>query len=192
MQGLYWLPLIKGAAIGVGDAGRVLYEVNRIMCEDNPLFMFVTLFFGVFDPSDGSITYANAGHPSPLLYRADGSCIALKPTTDAVLGIMEDEEYGVSRVKLDSGDGLFLFTDGILEAMNSSGELFGWQRMHEVLSGAGDVDAEECCNLMVAALRDFGGEQVQSDDHGSETSGLGDFSWRVLNWECRRMKSISS
>ena len=66
------------------------------MCEDNPLFMFVTLFFGVFDPVDGSLTYANAGHPAPFLYRSDGSSVALEPTADAVLGIMEDEDYAVS------------------------------------------------------------------------------------------------
>ena len=148
----------------MGDAGRVLYEVNRVMCEDNPLFMFVTLFFGVFDPVDGSLTYANAGHPAPFLYRSDGSCVALEPTADAVLGIMEDEDYAVSRVKLCPGDGLFLFSDGVPEAMNGSGELFGWERMHRVLSGAGNVDPEECCHLMVDAVRDFAGGQVQSDD----------------------------
>ena len=156
--------LVRGAAIGVGDAGRVLYEVNRIMCKDNPLFMFVTLFFGVFDPVDGSLTYANAGHPAPLLYRSDGSCVALERTADAVLGIIEDEDYGVSKINLNLGDGLFLFTDGVPEAMNGSGELFGWERMHHVLSGAGDVDAEECCHQMVDAVRSFADGQVQSDD----------------------------
>ena len=146
------------------DAGRILYEVNRVMCEDNPLFMFVTLFFGIFDPVDGSLTYANAGHPSPFLYRSDGSSVALEPTADAVLGIMEDEDYAVSQVKLLPGDALFLFSDGVPEAMNGSGELFGWERMHDVLDNAGNVDAEKCCHLMVDAVRGFAGGQVQSDD----------------------------
>ena len=83
--------------------------------------MFVTLFFGVFDPVDGSLTYANAGHPAPFLYRSDGCCVALEPTADAVLGIMEDEDYAVAQVKLCPGDGLFLFSDGVPEAMNGSG-----------------------------------------------------------------------
>ena len=61
--------LIRGAAIGLLDPGRVLSEVNDLMCENNSLSMFVTAFFGVFDPVDGSLTYANAGHPSPMLVR---------------------------------------------------------------------------------------------------------------------------
>ena len=77
---------------------------------------------------------------------------------------MEDENYAVSQVKLRPGDGLFLFSDGVPEAMNGSGELFGWERMRHVLSGAGDVDAEKCCHLMVDAVRGFAGGQVQSDD----------------------------
>ena len=134
------------------------------MCEDNSLFMFVTLFFGVFDPLDGSLTYANAGHPAPFLYRSDGSCSALEPTSDAVLGIIAGEDYRVSKITLNPGDGLFLFSDGVPEAMNGSGELFGWERMHQVLSSVGDADAEKCCHVMVDAVRGFAGGQVQSDD----------------------------
>ena len=156
--------LIRGAAIGLLDPGRVLSEVNRFMCENNPLQMFVTAFFGVFDPVDGSLTYANAGHPRPCLVRPDGDVTDLAASGGVALGLLPDREYLSRRLELGPGDTLFAFTDGVTEMMDSLDEEFGDRRLCEALSLGAGRGASDCIELVLESLRSFAGGRAQPDD----------------------------
>ena len=154
--------LLRGAAIGLGDASRVLAEVNSLLCQNNPDTMFVTVFFCVLDPLTGTVSYA--GHPSPLLVRADGSVEALACSQDLVLGVVPDAEYELFTFALEPGDGIFMYSDGVTEAMDGSGGEFGGERLVGVLSGAPVGGASACCDRVLGAVEEFADGESQSDD----------------------------
>ena len=156
--------LIRGAAIGLLDPGRVLSEVNDLMCENNSLSMFVTAFFGVFDPVDGSLTYANAGHPSPMLVRLGEGVRDLAQARSLALGIRGGREYETARLDLSPGDTVFAYTDGVVEAVAPSGVEFGEDRLQEALSGALGLESQGCVDLVVEAVCEFCQGQSYTDD----------------------------
>ena len=156
--------LLRGAAIGLGEPARVLSEVNSLMCRNNPDSMFVTVFFCVLDPVSGVVTYANAGHPAPLLVRADGSVAPLESAENLVMGLLPGAEYELFTLSLEPGDSVFMYTDGVTEAMDGDGEEFGELRLAESLSSAPVESVGGCCARVVEAVREFAGREPQSDD----------------------------
>ena len=156
--------LLRGAAIGLGDPAQVLSEVNSLMCRDNSQSMFVTVFFCVLDPADGTAVYANAGHPSPLIVRADGSVAPLESAGNVVLGLLPGADYELFTLSLEPGDLLFMYTDGVTEAVGGSDEDFGEERLIEILSGEAMMSASGCSARVMEAVRDFAGGRAQSDD----------------------------
>ena len=156
--------LLKGAAIGSMSPGRVLWEVNNLLDEDNDASMFVTLLYAVYDPETGEMTYANGGHNSPLLVHADGSSSLLPLTEGIALGVMAGLDFQENTVVLSPGDTVVFYTDGVTEAMDGSGEEFGTERLHEIFAGGGPRNCREANRAVFEAVRDFVGETPQSDD----------------------------
>ena len=158
--------LVRGLAIATGDPGEVLSEANQVLCEDNELLTFVTMFVGIFDPADGSVTYANAGHDMPLLFGPDVKCVAHAGAREVALGLMPGQRYSVSRLELLPRQGMCVFTDGVTEAESAAGEMFGLERLKGVLADAGPgvVDAGWTVRLVVDAVREFSSGRLQSDD----------------------------
>ena len=156
--------LVRGAAIGLGDPSLVLSEVNALMSHNNPLSMFVTVSFCVLDPRNGEVVYANAGHPPPLLVRADGSASFLETHANAALGIVPDQEYFLGSCTLEPGDLLFMYTDGVNEAENAVGVQFGDDRMCEAVAGSLGRPSVEVGETLVQALRDFVVSEIKTDD----------------------------
>ena len=155
--------LLRGAAIGLGHPARILAETNALMCPANSQAMFATVLFGILNPYDGSFEYANAGHMPPLLVRADGSVKELETSKDVALGLMPEAEYEQFKISLGPGELLFMYTDGVTEAMNGTDE-FGQSRLNSVVSELAGKSAEEVCAGVLAAVREFSGPDVQSDD----------------------------
>lgn len=156
--------LVRGAAIGLGDPASVLSEVNAIMAENNPLAMFVTAFFCVLDPRSGHVVYANAGHPPPLLVRADGTAAFLETAGVPAVGILPDQRYGLGECALEPGDLLFMYSDGVTEAENGGGEQFGEGRLRRLLSENPSRPAGQVAGALLDALRDFAVQEVKTDD----------------------------
>ena len=156
--------LLKGAAIGVGDPGKVLGEVNELLEEENEAGMFVTVFYAVYNPSNGEIAYANGGHNSPLIVRPDGSSSFLPLTRGIALGVMPGLPYKEQSMTLSPGETLFLYTDGVTEAMNDEGEEFGEDRLQQVFETVSPQDPEAANEAVFAAVREFAGDTPQSDD----------------------------
>ena len=156
--------LLRGAAIGLQDPARVLEEVNSLMCVNNPQSMFVTVFFCILDPAAGTLVYANAGHPAPLVVHSGGVCTPLDSGENVVLGLLPGAEYELFELGLEPGDLVFMYTDGVTEAMNNLGEEFGDGRLLGVLAGDGSGSSLGSLSRVTEAVREFAGGCVQRDD----------------------------
>ncbi|WP_201065679.1 MULTISPECIES: SpoIIE family protein phosphatase [Thiorhodovibrio] len=144
--------------------GELMAIVNDILADDNDACTFVTLIYIRFNPASGELTYVNAGHPSPLLVRADGEVSELPPTKGVVLGVMEEIDYQTGSFKLTAGDTLILFSDGVNEAMNQSQQEFGTERLHALFSGQPPNSPREAVDRIFDAVDAFADDQEQSDD----------------------------
>ena len=156
--------LLKGIAIGLGSPGEALTEANVLLHAENQASMFVTVFYGVFNPRTGSLTYANAGHEPPVLRRVDGSTEALPFTGGVPLGIVDDMKFEERTSMLAPGEFAFLFTDGVTEAQNTSEEEFGNARVHDTIAEVEPGPAREAVEALVRTVVQFTGEAEQFDD----------------------------
>ena len=156
--------LLKGSAIGTAGPGAALSEVNQLLCEENEAMMFVTLLYGTYSPSSGKFVYANGGHNPPLVVHPDGSSTVLPSTGGIALGVAENIEYAENSVTLQQGDTLVLYSDGVTEAMNESGEEYGLDRLREVVAAANSQGADEITMAVFDSVKEFTGDAPQTDD----------------------------
>ena len=144
---------------------EVMRRVNVMVCRDTKPSEFVSLFYGVYDARNRRLTYSNAGHLPPALLR-DGKATELLES-NLVLGVDPDEQYTQAVVDLRPGDCLMLYTDGLTEAMNFKGELFGRHRVLDTfarcVSNCGGT-AETIAENMLWDVRKFVGIAPRSDD----------------------------
>ena len=156
--------LLKGIAIGMGSPGGALTEANGLLHAENHASMFVTVFYGVYDPRTGELIYANAGHEPPVVRRRDGSTEALPFTGGVPLGIVDDMRFEEGTSALAPGESMFLFTDGVTEALNESEEEFGNERVHDTIAKVEPGPAREALDALVRTVVRFTGEAEQFDD----------------------------
>lgn len=156
--------LLKGAALGCEDPGTVVTVVNDQLQDGNEANMFVTLFYAVFDPETGLVRYANGGHNPPLIVHKDGSSTILPLTGGVALGVAPQFEFSTDQVRLEPGEALVMYTDGVSEAEDQESEEFGMDRLLEVFSSATLKSARTANDAVFAAVREFAGDRSQSDD----------------------------
>lgn len=156
--------LLRGVAGTVDALDTLMQRVNRELCRDNDACMFVTLIAGTIDLATGEYELSNGGHNLPVLMRADGSCDYLETLTGPALGFDESAEFPVMRSRLEPGESLLLYTDGVTEAFNSRDEMFSDERLVEVLAGKSSAGATAATRHILSAVKDFAGDHGQSDD----------------------------
>jgi len=137
-------------------------RVNAMMCENLAPGRFITLFYCVLDSSDGTLTYTNAGHNPPILARASGECLRLNQG-GAVLGALPEWQYHCGQTKLQPGDRLLLFTDGLIEARSAADEEFGEARLVDLLNHSGPISADQIKANIVGAACEFHSGGLQDD-----------------------------
>jgi sigma-B regulation protein RsbU (phosphoserine phosphatase) len=145
------------------DPGAVLARVNRSLCRDNDAGMFVTAGVGVLDLGTGELAFALAGHDPPLLVLADGLAPA-SAEGGRVLGLIEQSDFPVNRLRLGKGEALVLYTDGVSEAQDASGAFFGAERLATTVADVRYAPAPEITARVLEAVRGFAGDAPQSDD----------------------------
>lgn len=155
--------ILETAARGGRPPGDVLTEVNRRLCDHNPVDLFVTMFYGVLDIRSGRLTYSNGGHNNPYIARNSGEVDMLDPTKNIALGAIDDATYSQKVAILAPGDTLFLYTDGFTEAFNEQEEMFEDRRLVESLQAGHDHGT-------VKALMDSVLSDVQEFTQGCEQS----------------------
>lgn len=155
---------LQDAALRHADPGQCLAAANDRLCAQNPLDMFVTVFYAIIDEREGTVVYANGGHNRPYVIHADGKPVALPLTDGMALGIMAGLPYDSATLTLEPGDTLFLYTDGVSEAMNPVNEEFGEARLEAVLAGVAGHPVGEMLTAVTAAVAVFADSAPQSDD----------------------------
>jgi phosphoserine phosphatase RsbU/P len=158
--------LIKATAASGVSPQQILAKVNNDLCGDNDACMFVTIFLGILNIRSGELAYSNGGHNPPFVLCRDGRIGALATDGGMALGIMEGVAYRSNKMFLGPGDAIFLYTDGITEAMDSGGDLFSEQRLREYLQRVcrAPVSEQEIVHGVVDEVKRFSAGVPQSDD----------------------------
>lgn len=138
---------------------EILYHTNNCLSLNNPEQMFITVFVGIYNIDSHIFTYANGGHNTP--YLISDTLIRLGDARGMTVGIFEDEDYGEASVLLKNGDTVFLYTDGVNEAVNVKDEFFGTDRLEDILKNHGN---EKCVDIVLDEVRSFAEGTQQSDD----------------------------
>jgi sigma-B regulation protein RsbU (phosphoserine phosphatase) len=153
--------VLSGMTLGT-DPARLFDHLNRFLCNHVEVGRYATMFFGILD-ENGSLEYINAGHPSPILIRRG---VAEEAFTEGSfpVGLVPEAEYPATRIDLQPGDTLVLFSDGVTEAMNPSEELFGVARLREVLSGQMETPLDQIQKCVLESVENFSRGASQADD----------------------------
>lgn len=158
--------LCKSAALrGGGDMGAVLTEANREISRDNLEEMFVTAVLCSLDLATGRVDYANAGHDAPVLLRRAGGVARLDAAGGPPICMIDGMTYTAAQCVLAPGDALFLFTDGVTEAMDAAGQLYGRERLIRVLEALpGNTACADILDAVRRDLLDYGAVEERADD----------------------------
>ena len=155
---------IKNFARSGHSPAKVLEKVNNSLCEGNDAEMFVTVWLGILDLKTGKMTCANAGHEYPVLMRAGGDYALLKDKHGLVLAAMEGIPLKEYEIDLDAGDRVFVYTDGVPEAINEKNEAYGTDRLTIKLNQLKNVPQEQVLESVLRDIRNFAGAAEQFDD----------------------------
>ena len=155
---------IRAASADPISVDVIAADINNRLCAENPMGLFVTCLLAMFDLENGTVDYTCAGHDPALLIRPNGSRSALPTTGDMAMGIMEDFDYSSHRAQLDPGDTFFVYTDGLTDAINRSGKLFGRDGLEHALDGAGERSPEEMVNHIWSSIEEFSEGTAPTDD----------------------------
>jgi len=156
--------LLRAIAGRISQPEAILAELNNELCRDNDSGMFVTIFHGILHIPSGKLEYSNGGHNLPYVLSQHGTVAPLENPGGMALGVIESATYRAKTVRLRAGDGLFLYTDGVTEAMDSAGNLFSERRLQGVLQRANGLSPAETIQNVVSEVKRFAAGTEQSDD----------------------------
>ena len=156
--------LLRKAGENQMAPGLIAEAVNRELYQNNDDRMFVTLFLGLLETQTGALGYINAGHPVPHILRATGEIEHVVASPDMPLGVRSKTAYRTGTLTLQPGDGMFVATDGVIEAMNEGGDLYTIDRLDANLRSAVHSSALELVRTVTDSVHDFAGSAAKSDD----------------------------
>jgi sigma-B regulation protein RsbU (phosphoserine phosphatase) len=156
--------LLKAVATQVVNPGETLRRINTMLIPEGSGRMFVTIFYGVLNTRTGDMQFSYGGQPPPFIKKADGTVEQIVQEGGFLLGMVEGMEYDSHKVVLRPGDTVLLYTDGVTEAMTADGQLFGDERLIEVLSRSDSAPLTDVLQLIQSGLTEFVGGAPQADD----------------------------
>ena len=156
--------LVQNYTLNGESPGKVLAAVNDRICQNNREEMFVTVWLGILELSTGRLTASNAGHEFPVIGRRGKEFELYKDKHGFVVGAMEAMRYQDYEITLAPGDKIFVYTDGVVEATNGKGEMFGTARMLAALNEKPDASPDRILLGIHAAVDDFVREAPRFDD----------------------------
>lgn len=158
------MTMIRDYARMCDNTAEVFTNVNKLLSENNEAGMFTTAWIGIFDKNTNTIQYTNAGHNYPLFKRKGKACEEIARRHGFVLAGMDDTEYGYDELKVEAGDRILLYTDGISEAQDIGGNLYGTDALMKSFDKAADKSEDELLSDVLAGVDDFVGDAPQFDD----------------------------
>jgi serine phosphatase RsbU (regulator of sigma subunit)/predicted ester cyclase len=155
--------MLRALAQGLGSSspGDVLAQVNETLSARIPPNMFVTCFFAILDPKNASLSYANAGHDLPYVRRRGGDCEELR-ARGMPLGLMPGMSYEQNEIELDAGETALFYSDGLVEAHDPKGEMFGFPRLRALIAEHNEERSLE--EALLEELYSFVGESWEQED----------------------------
>jgi phosphoserine phosphatase RsbU/P len=157
--------MLQGALSGMtlgAEPASVITHVNRFLCDHAEVGRYATMFFGVID-EQGHLEYINAGHPSPFLIRK-GTAEDVFNEGSYPVGLVPEAEYTAVCLKLEPGDTLVLFSDGVTEAMDPAEQLFGVPRLRDCLNGHDKTPLDDLQKAVLESVENFARGASQADD----------------------------
>ncbi len=152
--------ILRSEAARHSSPGTVLQRANELLYPDIPAHMFVTCLYAVLDPKTGKLVFANAGHNLPYVRGQRG--VTELSARGMPLGLMPGMDYEEKEATLDAGDVMLLHSDGVAEAHDPNGEMFGFPRMQELMSGCSRAD--EVIDVLMTELDRFSGAGSEQED----------------------------
>ncbi len=146
------------------QCGGVVRAINDSLSADFAIDKFATLFFMIYDRTRHELSFSNAGHGPLFCYRASLKGCTMTKLDNVPIGIMEDVEYSQARVKMEQGDVVVMYTDGITEMRNAEKEEYGLLRLQKLIMMHNDKDANELVEIIVDDVEDFRGDVPPHDD----------------------------
>lgn len=157
--------LLKAIAHQIVNPGEVLRRLNTLLIPESESSTFVTVFYAVLNVRTGEVQYSNGGHANPYVLRSHQGRIEQLPQTEGtLLGKIPHLEYETKKIVLQKGDTLFLYTDGVSEAMDAGRNLYGEERLDAFLCGMTTASIEEIIEGSIAHLRAYMNDAPQADD----------------------------
>ena len=156
--------LIRATALRDVSPAECLSYSNKLLAKESVNCMFVTVFYGIYNTTTGEVIYCNAGHNPPYIVKKNGEIKALPMPTQPIVGILEEYDFEEEKMKLEEGDALVLYTDGVTEAMNPAYEEFGEPRFEETLKKAASEDCQAIIDATKSDMAAFVLDAEQSDD----------------------------
>jgi serine phosphatase RsbU (regulator of sigma subunit) len=146
--------------------GEIMIRANRRLKKDITRGMFVALLYAVLNTKERTVSFCSAGQTQPIHYIAKtGEAPLVESEGDTFpLGILDEAEYKDTLLRLALGDSVVFYTDGIVEAMNGKDEMFGFDRLHEVIQGAGVMDADGLLKEIINRVDAFVGPNTEQHD----------------------------
>ncbi|GAB4570447.1 MAG: hypothetical protein Kow0077_04580 [Anaerolineae bacterium] len=156
--------LLRAVARNRDDPAETLMRVNTLLLEDTRSDLFVTIWYGIWNPADGSITYSSAGHNPPLVLRHGETVPHILRLRGIALGVLPDIQLQTQRIILEPGDMLVLYTDGITEALDPQGMQLELSRLGNVITENTDHAAADIIKAVIDTVDAHSGAEPQFDD----------------------------
>jgi sigma-B regulation protein RsbU (phosphoserine phosphatase) len=158
------MALIRNTAQESTSPAFMMSKINDTLSADNPRAMFVTLIIGILNIRTGAVLYANGGHNPPILIRNNGAPVFKKELSGPIVGHLDGIPFKDLALKLNPGDYLFLYTDGVTEAMNSRNEIFSDERLLTDIGHRNQKDVKGITREIRQKISEHTGSAPQSDD----------------------------
>jgi serine phosphatase RsbU (regulator of sigma subunit) len=155
--------LLRSVSISHIDPGKTLSRLNELIFTDTQADLLISVFYAVWEPKSGRFSYANAGHNPPLLLLPQQPARVLSDHS-IVIGAIMDAQYTTNTISINPGELVVLYTDGVTEAMDVEGQMFGLHRLENLVLGLDAWDAQEVADLIAKRVSDFCGTSDWQDD----------------------------
>jgi len=156
--------LLKAEASRGSRPHHTVARVNRLLCQDNPMCMFITLLCLTLDTQTGEAECCSAGHEHPFLYRTEGVVESLELPAGKAIGVMENARYYSRKIRLKAGETLFAYTDGVTEAINPQQQCFSHERLVRSLAKCGGSQLPDLLEGVHQDIEQYRDTEAQSDD----------------------------
>ena len=155
--------VIRNQAMSGLAPAEVLNRANRLLAQGNERMMFVTIFFAHYNILTGRLLYANAGHNPPCLGNGAGGVRTFGSSTGPILGVFENEQYSQKEIRLEPGDSVVLYTDGVTEAMDADKRQYRLEHLARIVADNPTASPEEICGLVVQSVEAYRSHPQQDD-----------------------------